>query len=101
MAAPPPPVVTPVPSFFFSRPVLPVYPSIFYLEGPSPPGPINVTSWVGPGGPIYDENWPFLLLLDCFSAITIVVIAGFCFFQQVVLGPLRNLRTLFLGAPRA
>ena len=27
----------------------------------------------GPGGPIYNENGPFLLLLDCFSAIAIVV----------------------------
>ena len=44
-------------------------------EGPSPPGPINFISWVGPGGggPIYNENGPFLLLLDCFSAIAIVV----------------------------
>ena len=38
-------------------------------EGPSPPGPINFTSWVGPGGPIYTENGPFLLLSDCFQQL--------------------------------
>ena len=43
-----------------------------------------------PGGPIYNENGPFLLILDCFSAITIVV--------NVVLGLLRHLGTLFLGS---
>ena len=36
----------------------------------------------------YNEKGPFLLLLDCFSAIAIVV--------WVVLGPLRHLGTLFL-----
>ena len=41
-------------------------------EGPSPPGPINSISWVGPGDPIYNENGPFLLLFDCFSAIAII-----------------------------
>ena len=41
-------------------------------EGPSPPGPINSISWVGPGDPVYHENGPFLLLLDCFSAKTII-----------------------------
>ena len=46
-----------------------------------------------PGVPIYNENGPFLLLLDCFSAIAIVV--------QVVLGLLRHLRTLFHGGPKA
>ena len=29
--------------------------------------------WDPGGGPIYNENGPFLLLLDCFSAIAIVV----------------------------
>ena len=48
-------------------------------EGPSPPGPISFTSWGDLGGPIYNENGPFLLLLDCFSESTIVV--------YVVLGP--------------
>ena len=42
-------------------------------EGPFPSGPINLISWVGPGGTIYNENGPFLLLLDCFSAIAKVV----------------------------
>ena len=36
-----------------------------YLEGPSLQAPINSISWVGPGDPIYNENVPFLLLLDC------------------------------------
>ena len=54
-------------------------------EGPSPPGPINFISWVGPGGPIYNENGPFLLLLNCFSAIAIVVyIVGFGPFETLV-----------------
>ena len=30
-----------------------------------------------PGGPIYNENGPFLLVLDCFSAIAIVVYRWF------------------------
>ena len=39
-----------------------------------PPGPSNFISWVEPGlDPIYNENGPFLLLLDCFSATAIVV----------------------------
>ena len=39
-------------------------------EGPSPPGPINSISWVGPGGdPIYNENRPFLILLECFQQL--------------------------------
>ena len=43
-------------------------------EGYSPPGPIISISWVGPGGTnIYNENGPFLLLFDCFSAIAVVV----------------------------
>ena len=53
-------------------------------------------SWVGPGGPntcIPNENGPFLLILDCFSATSILV----C----VVLGPLRHLGTLFLEGPKA
>ena len=40
-------------------------------EGPSPPGPINFLSWVGPGGPNYNENGPFLPLLDCFLGTAI------------------------------
>ena len=40
-------------------------------EGPSPPGPSNSISWVGPGDLMYNENVPFLLLLDCFSATAI------------------------------
>ena len=42
-------------------------------ERPSPPGPINSISWLDPGDPIYNENEAFLLLLDVFSAIVIVV----------------------------
>ena len=44
-------------------------------EGFSPPGPSNSISWVGPEGTqySYNENGPFLLLLDCFSATAIVV----------------------------
>ena len=44
-------------------------------EGPSPPGPTNSISWVGPGGPntYITKMGPFLLLFDCFSAISIVV----------------------------
>ena len=62
-------------------------------ERPSPPVPIHSIFWVEPGGdPIYNENGPFLLLLDCFSAITIVV--------WVVLGPLRHSGTLFLEGPQ-
>ena len=38
------------------------------LRAPS----ISFPGW-DPGGPIYNENGPFLLLLDCFSAIAIVV----------------------------
>ena len=53
---------------------------------------ISFPGW-DPGGPIYNKNEPFLLLLDCFSAVAIVV--------WMVLGPLRHLRTLFLGAPKA
>ena len=60
--------------------------------GTFPPGPINSISWVGPGGPIYNENGPFLLLLDCFSAIAIVVgIGGF--------GPLETLGDPFPWGP--
>ena len=44
------------------------------------------------GGPIYNENGPLLLLLDCFSAIPIVV--------WVVMGPLRHLGTLFPEGPQ-
>ena len=39
------------------------------LPGPSPPGPINSISWVGPGGPntyMYNENGPFLASLGLF-----------------------------------
>ena len=61
-------------------------------EGPSPPGPINFTSWGDPEGPIYNENGPFLLLLDCFSAIAIVVgIGGF--------GPFETLEDPFPRGP--
>ena len=44
-------------------------------EGPSPPPRAPSIPFPGwdPGGPIYNENGPFLLLLDCFSAIAIVV----------------------------
>ena len=35
---------------------------------------ISLPGWdPGGGGPIYNKNGPFLLLLDCFSAIAIVV----------------------------
>ena len=44
------------------------------------------------GDPIYNENGPFLLLLDCFSATEIVV--------WMVLGPLIHLGTLFLEGPQ-
>ena len=46
-------------------------------EGPSPLGPINSMSWVGPGRDqyVYNENGPFLLLLDCFTAIVIHLFA--------------------------
>ena len=44
------------------------------------------------GDLIYNENGPFLLLLDCFSATAIVV--------WVVLGPLMHLGTLFLEGPQ-
>ena len=33
---------------------------------------ISFLGW-DPGGPTHNENGPFLLLLDCFSAIAIVV----------------------------
>ena len=33
---------------------------------------ISLPGW-DPGDPIYNENGPFLLLFDCFSAIAIVV----------------------------
>ena len=57
-------------------------------EEPSPPGPINSISWVGPGGdPIYNENGPFyvswLFFSNCNSCI-----GG--------LGPLGTLGDLFL-----
>ena len=42
-------------------------------EGPSPPGPSHFISWMGPGRFNFYENGPFLILLDCFSAIAIVV----------------------------
>ena len=61
-------------------------------EGPFPPGPINSISWVGPGGQIYNENGPFLLLLGYFSAIAIVVaIGGF--------GPFKTLGDPFPRGP--
>ena len=44
------------------------------------------------GEPIYNENGPFLLLLDCFLAIAIIA--------WVVLGPLRHLGALFLEGPQ-
>ena len=54
---------------------------------------MNSISWVGPGwDPIYNENGPFLLLFDCFSAIAIVV--------WVVLGPLRHFGTLLFEGPQ-
>ena len=60
-------------------------------EGPSPPGPIiSISS--GGGGPIYNENGPFLHILDCFSAIAIVVgIGGF--------GPFKTLGDPFSRGP--
>ena len=45
------------------------------------------------GDPIYNENGPFLLFLDCFSAIAIIVgIGGF--------GPFETLGTLYLEGPQ-
>ena len=52
---------------------------------------ISFPGW-DPGGPVYNENEPFLLLWDCFSAIAIVVYA--------VLGLLRHLWIVFLGGPQ-
>ena len=34
-------------------------------EGPSPSGPIIPFPGWDQGDPVYNENWPFLLLLDC------------------------------------
>ena len=45
-----------------------------------------------PGDSIHNENGPFLLLSNCFSAIVIVTL--------VVLDPLRHLGTLFLEGPQ-
>ena len=55
------------------------------LRAPS----IPIPGW-DPRGPIYNENGPFLLILDCFSAISIVVgIGGF--------GPFETPGDPFLG----
>ena len=48
------------------------------LRAPS----IQFPGW-HPGGPIYNENGPFLLLLGCFLAIAIVVIGGFGPFETL------------------
>ena len=61
-------------------------------EGPSPRAPLIPFPGCDPGDPIYNENGPFLLLLDCFSAIAIIV--------QVVWGPLGHSGTLFLEGPQ-
>ena len=60
-------------------------------EEPSPPGPINFISWVGPD--IY-QNGPFLLLLDCFFFSNFnSCIGGF--------GPIASLKDPFpRGPPR-
>ena len=46
-------------------------------------GPTNSISWGDPGDQIYNENGPFLLFLNYFSAISIVAL--------VVLSDLRRL----------
>ena len=38
-------------------------------EGPSPPGPINFISWVGPGGPIYNKMGPFYFSWTVFQQL--------------------------------
>ena len=56
--------------------------------------PLILISFAGGdlGDPIYNEKGPFLLLLNCFSAIAIVAL--------VVLGPLRPFGALFLEGPQ-
>ena len=62
-------------------------------EGPSP-GSTNSISWWDPGDQKYNENGPFLLLLNCFSAISIValvVLRHLDTLRHLVLRPLRHL----------
>ena len=45
---------------------------------------VSLPGWDLGGGPIYNENGPFLLLLDCFPEITLVVgIGGFGPFETL------------------
>ena len=60
-------------------------------EGTFPSGPHKFHFLGGTRGTNVKQKRPFLLLLDFFLAIPIVV--------EVVLGPLRHMGTLFLGGP--
>ena len=60
-------------------------------EGPSPPGPINSISWVGPGGPKVKGKWTLFASLGLFFSNCNSCIGSF--------GPFETLGSLYLEGP--
>ena len=60
-------------------------------EGPSPPGPMNFISWVGPGGTQYITKWALFTSLGMFFSNYNSCIGGF--------GPFETLGDSFLRGP--